>query len=191
MSGEKRHRPDIFILRHGETVWNFLGRFQGRSDSPLTGLGRKQALRQRAILQARGDLPDAIFSSPLGRAVETSRIVFEAGAGIRLDDRLQEIAFGSWEGLTRDQIKSQIDCPFESGLWNFRSPGGEDFDAISGRARQFLDDLRGPAVVVTHGTTSLVLRGLCMGLDLQGMLTLPKDQGCVYLISNGQHITLR
>lgn len=191
MVGGMKRRHDIFVLRHGETVWNTSGRFQGRSDSPLTELGRKQALRQRQILLAQKDVPDAIFSSPLGRAVETSGIVFGAGVDIRLDDRLQEIAFGAWEGLTRDEVRAEIDCPFDSGLWNFRSPGGEDFDTISRRVGQFLDDLRGPAVVVTHGTTSLVLRGLCMGLDQEQMLKLPKDQGCVYRVADGQHFILR
>lgn len=183
--------PDIFILRHGETVWNRSGRFQGRLDSPLTEAGRRQALCQRDILRANGVVPDAIYCSPQGRAQQTAALICDEQCQIRLDDRLQEIDFGLWEGLTRDEVGKQTGDPAASGLWQFASPGGEDFAAISGRVADFLGDLLGPAIVVTHGTTSQVMRGLCMGLDQAALLTLPKDHGCVYLMSAGRQIVLR
>lgn len=183
--------PDIFILRHGETVWNRSGRFQGRQDSPLTEAGRRQALRQRDILTANGIRPDLIFCSPQGRARQTAGLVFGDRGDIRLDARLQEIDFGLWEGLTRDEVRQQTGDPGADGLWQFDSPGGEDFAGISRRVAHFLNDLQGPAVIVTHGTTSQVMRGVCMGLGPAELLTLPKDQGCVYLMSAGRHIVLR
>ena len=184
-------RPDLFILRHGETVWNMSGRFQGRRDSALTEVGRRQATLQRDILAAHGVANMAVFCSPQGRARETARLVYGAGRAIQIDDRLQEIDFGEWEGLTRAEVAARTGDASAVGLWQFESPGGEDFGAISRRLISFLDDLRGPAIVVTHGTTSQVLRGLCLGLDAQKLLSLPKDHGCVYAVCDGKHTILR
>lgn len=184
------HHPDLYILRHGETVWNREGRFQGHADSPLTEKGRTQALRQRALLTAVGSAPEKRFCSPQGRAVQTAQLALDGAEPVIFDDRLKEIHFGSWEGRTREDIRSVIDCPFESGLWYFRSPGGETFGSISCRVRSFLADLSEPATVVTHGITSIVLRGLCLGLDQAGMLKLPKHQGCIFHLSAGKETIL-
>ena len=108
-----------------------------------------------------------------------------------LDDRLQEIDFGDWEGSTREEIKSQIDYSFESGIWNFKSPRGEDFEMISERLQTFLRDMVEPAIIVTHGITSIVLRGLCMGLNQTEILKLPRNQGCIFLLSEGEETILR
>lgn len=132
-----------------------------------------------------------MFSSPQGRAVHTAQLALGSNSRLILDDRLKEIDFGAWEGSTREDIKSRIGYPFEYGTWNFKSPGGEDFEAISLRLRAFLTDLVEPAIFVTHGTTSIVLRGLCMKLNQNEMLKLPKDQGCICFLSAGVETILR
>lgn len=184
--------PELFILRHGQTVWNKAGKFQGRRDSPLTALGRAQALRQRAILDGFGMVPSLVYSSPQGRALATARLIFGDDVPIRMDDRLQEIDFGLWEGKTRDEVHSEIDGAFdEAGQWQFNSPGGEDLPALMRRARDFLDALPGPAIIVSHGTLSIVLRGICMALSEAEMLALPKEQGCVYHVEERRQTVLR
>ena len=82
-------------------------------------------------------------------------------------------------------------CSFEDGSWHFNSPGGETFAMISARALEFLNDLDEPAVLVTHGVTSRVLRGLCLGLCQADRLKLPLDQGCIYHLVNGTESVLR
>jgi broad specificity phosphatase PhoE len=183
--------PDLFILRHGETEWNLLGKFQGRKNSPLTAKGKAQALKQRSILASIQHPPRQAFSSPQGRAVETAHLALGRKAKFELDSRIQEIDFGDWEGATRESIKTQIERPFESGLWNFQSPGGESFDQISERAQAFLNELTEPTILVTHGITSIVLRGIYMGLNQTELLRLSKDQGCVFNLSNGDETILR
>lgn len=183
--------PDLYILRHGETVWNKQGRFQGRKDSSLTENGQAQALKQGELLAALRTQPSKVFSSPQGRAVHTASLALKSDNGLILDDRLQEIDFGTWEGCTREEIKSQIDYSFESGIWHFRSPGGEDFNKISERVESFLADMTEPAIVFTHGITSIVLRGLCIGLNQTELLRLPREQGCIIHVSKGEETTLR
>lgn len=183
--------PDLYILRHGETFWNLQGKFQGRKDSPLTKKGQAQAIRQKTLLANIRNLPPRIYSSPLGRTVHTARLALGSDKELILDNRLQEIDFGEWEGSTREDIRSQINYSFESGIWNFRSPGGESFEMIFERVQAFLKDLAEPAIIVTHGTTSIVLRGLCMGLNQTEILKLSKDQGCIYHLSEGAETILR
>ncbi len=178
--------PDLYVLRHGETIWNQEGKFQGRQDSPLTEKGKGQALRQRVLLSMIKNQPKKIYTSPIERAVQTARIVVGAGKNLVIDDRLQEIDFGEWEGLTRQDIKSLIDYSFDSGSWHFQSPGGESFEGILDRIQSFLNDLEEPAIIVTHGITSIVLRGLYMQLNKPDMLSLPKDQGCIFKLSKGK-----
>lgn len=146
---------------------------------------------QKAILSRLMSVPDIAYVSPLGRTLQTARIALEEDKEFVVDDRLKEIDFGDWEGRTREQIKVQIDYPFEDGTWNFRSPKGETFDMISKRVAAFVRELTKPTIIVTHGTTLIVMRGLCAGLDQTGILRLSKDQGCIYHLLNGQETILR
>lgn len=183
--------PDLYILRHGETVWNQEGRFQGWQDSPLTDKGQDQARQQRVILEQLDNMPGTAFVSPLGRTRETAALALPAHCKITIDDRLQEIHFGQWEGKTREEIEQLTDMSMDTGLWHFHSPGGEAERDITARVQAFLTSLDGPAIVVTHGITSAILRGLCMGLDAAAAIALPKDQGCVFHVRNGQETILR
>ncbi len=188
--------PDLFVMRHGQTVWNLAGRFQGRLDSDLTALGRGQAKQQAGILQAL-KLPKSAtgcFSSPQGRALATAKIALAPlGQAIVADHRLQEIAFGDWEGMTTLDIEHHAPDVKTGGpdkSWYFSAPNGESFQQIGHRLRQFLQSLDRPAAVVTHGFTSIILRGIWLGMDKADMLVLPHKQGCVYHLSRGRETCL-
>ena len=102
--------PVIYLVRHGETEWNVIRRFQGRSDSPLTALGLSQAATYAGILRGVGAAEDFdLISSPLGRAAKTAEIIGAAlGLKLRLDPRLEEVSLGSWDGCTFDDIQIEI-----------------------------------------------------------------------------------
>lgn len=182
--------PELYILRYGETIWNRQSRYQGRKDSPLTQKGRQQAVRQRKLLNAIETLPRKVFVSPLGRTVETARLAVTFVEHPILDDCLQELNFGKWEGATKQEISEQTNFSFEDGSWYFTSPEGETFAMILARALEFLNHLDEPAVVVTHGVTSRLLRGLCLGLCQSDIFKLPIDQGCIYHLANGTETIL-
>jgi 2,3-bisphosphoglycerate-dependent phosphoglycerate mutase len=93
----------LLLARHGETDWNRELRIQGSSDIALNERGREQA---SALAQELADVPlDAIYSSDLSRARETADAVAATHElEIQLDPRLRERSFGSWEGLTREDI---------------------------------------------------------------------------------------
>ena len=184
------HRHDLYVLRHGQTEWNAAGRWQGRENSPLTALGRKQAARQRVILGDL-DLSNArAFSSPQGRAVETAGIAVAPLMGeVSTDVRLREIDVGEWTGRLRAELHpagaeaSEFDAD-DIALYG-GAPGGEGLDALRTRCAAFLAGLGGPAVIVAHGITSRMLRVLALGLEEDALAEMPGGQGVVHHLSNG------
>ncbi|HKE36237.1 MAG TPA: histidine phosphatase family protein, partial [Candidatus Baltobacteraceae bacterium] len=90
----------LYVARHGETDWNYEGRYQGQRESTLTELGRRQAEALAGALADSG--ARRILSSPLRRCVDTARPLAERlGISVETDDRLLEIAHGNWEGRLR------------------------------------------------------------------------------------------
>ena len=102
--------PTIYLLRHGETQWNTESRLQGHLDSPLTEKGRSQASYNGLRLNSLQDRNPIIYSSPLGRCIETAHIVASKigvdEATVKKDDRLKELSYGRWEGLIKSEIQS-------------------------------------------------------------------------------------
>ncbi|MGP1357079.1 histidine phosphatase family protein [Roseicyclus sp.] len=181
--------PPLFVLRHGETVWNREGRLQGQLDSALTPLGRAQAERQGAILARVVPEGAVAISSDSGRARVTAGIAL-AGTGIeaRADPRLREIALGAWQGLTIAEVAAgwpDLTAGRTPEDWKFDAPGGEGLDALAARVGDVLAGLTGPTILVTHGVTSRVLRCLALGRPLSELGALPCGQGVVHLIENG------
>lgn len=186
----------IFLLRHGQTEMNLQSRLQGRSDAPLTPAGRDFANKMAAMLGERiGQRRAVIHSSPLGRAVETARIIAD-GLGCSsdpiLDDRLAELDLGAWDGLTMAEIdngwpEARQDTP--AGEWFFRAPGGEDFETFRERIASFLGDLPGagsePLVFVSHGLSGRIVRGLHAGLGREEMVSLPVPGDAFFALGEG------
>src|SRR5579859_6160338 len=131
----------LYVLRHGETVWNRERRFQGRLDSALTEKGHDQARRYGvALRRALGEVVPELVSSPLGRAVETMRLACAAAgwdaARCRLDADLQEISIGEFDGLTRDEIPDFAGRVARHDAFDaffFECPGGESWDEAMAR----------------------------------------------------------
>jgi broad specificity phosphatase PhoE len=189
----------ILLVRHGETAWNLVRRFQGRFDSPLTGRGVAQA---RAIGRLLATLPEAatapIITSPQGRARRTAEIVREelGGAGAPgIDERLRELSLGSWDGLTYREVETRSPGIFEGNgryEWYFRAPDGESYAAFAARVGEWLgeQDEAVPTIAVMHGLVSRVLRGLYAGLPRAAALSLPVRQDRVFRLNAGTIETL-
>lgn len=182
--------PELYILRHGETMWNAENRMQGELNSPLTEKGQSDAVRQRAILETLDLSGFSFLSSPQGRAFQTAGIALAGIADhIRTDDRLREIGVGDWSGRLRDEL------PMPRGMDPFMAqyeiaPNGEGFARLKIRCRAFLSDLHGPAVLVTHGITSSMIRGLVVGEKAHAQRSSHGGQGCVYHLKDGEQFLL-
>lgn len=117
------------MLRHGQSEWNAVHRWQGVADSPLTALGRTQAIETAWTLAGLDVTFSSIWSSDLSRAHETASIIGDAlalGAPV-LEPRLREAHAGEWEGLTPDEIEVGWPGWLEQ---HHRPPSFEPFDAV-------------------------------------------------------------
>ena len=189
-------KPVIYYIRHGQTEWNALGRFQGSKDIPLNDLGREQATHAGGVLKnllARHNRThhDVSFvASPLGRARNTMELVRAELAipphDYALDDRLREIGFGEWEGFTLAEQEADKPDLFAARLmqkWTMSAPGGETYVQVEARVRAWASELTGDVVAVSHGGTCRALM-VALGLDTpDGVSELPIQQGAVYVFS--------
>ena len=185
----------IYLLRHGETVWNRADRRQGRRDSPLTLLGIAQARAVGGLLgELLMDSRPPIHSSPLGRAWQTTVIVAEVlgrdSDEIVTDERLAEISYGEWEGLTSAEI-SRADADYyerrTADRWTIPPRGGESFVDLQVRLAPWLaaQDLARDIVVIGHAALNRALVGLIARLGPGAALALPEDQLSIYRLSDG------
>ncbi len=191
------HHP-VYVFRHGETVWNAEKRAQGFLDSPLTEAGREQARAMgRALareLQSAGHEPVNVIvrASPLGRVRETLALA-AAEAGLThdeqsFDDRLREMSWGEWDGLTGPEIEAR--WPGEMAArrldrWTYEPPGGENYIMAAARAQAALDDIAAlamerPVAVFAHGAIGRVLRGLFLRLPESDILDMDQPQDAFY-----------
>lgn len=150
----------LFLVRHGETEWNLAGRLQGAQDIPLNALGRQQAAEAAGRLKALNPGFAALdyVASPMQRARETMEILRDGlglpKEGYRTDERLRELTFGEWEGLTWKEVRKQareLAQARERDKWGFVPPAGESYRMLAERIRPVLEGLAPEAVVVSHG----------------------------------------
>jgi broad specificity phosphatase PhoE len=190
--------PTIYYIRHGETAWNAQGRFQGSQDIPLNELGRVQAVASGEILSrllARDGRDGAALpyvASPLGRArltMELARGALELpAADYSVDDRLREIGYGQWEGLTLPEMEVNDAATFalrQVDKWTVAAPSGESYASVTLRVRDWFDSLLVDTVAVAHGGTMRALMvALGVATPLQAADT-PIGQGVVYVFRDG------
>ena len=183
--------PEVLVLRHGQTEWNAAGRLQGHLDSPLTEIGLRQAQRQNETLLDYDLEGFRFITSPQGRARKTAQLAL-AGivAEIETSEELKEINMGQWSGTTRAAIaaerKMRLQDLGELQIYDW-TPAGETTAQLFERCARFLVQLTGPAVLVTHGMTSLCLRLCALGWGLDRLADLPREQGVVYRVKAGSH----
>ncbi|EJC76667.1 histidine phosphatase family protein [Rhizobium hidalgonense] len=177
----------IYLLRHGETIWNSLGRFQGQKDSSLTERGIEQAEQAAKLLKkevAGSEDSFQLHVSPLGRTLETAaRVKRILPLVARLEPRLMEVTVGSWDGMTQFEIDNEFPGMLDGSDafdWYFKSPDGESFDAACARAQDWISGIAGPTVAISHGLFGRLVRGVYSGLSKREMLELPVPQDGFY-----------
>ncbi len=186
----------IYLVRHGETAWNRERRIQGHLDSDLTARGRSQARRMGRTLSAlvghRNSF--AMVASPLGRVRQTASIICETfgrdAHAYATDDRLKEITWGDWDGLTLDEIEARDPGELarrRRNLWRYVPPGGESYRMVASRAKDWLGEITPERclVVVAHGALGRVLRGLYANLSIPETLAQDEPQDAVFRLHCG------
>ena len=133
-----------------------------------------------------------LVASPLGRTMATARIVCaELGLpedAIETDDRLKEMAFGAWEGLTPAEIQARHPEAWAARCaerWHYRRPGGESYALLAVRVGAFLREVQGDTIAVGHGGAGRVLRGLYGRLSEDQILALDEPQDAIFRLTQG------
>lgn len=167
----------VFIARHGETVYNAAGRMQGMyAHTPLTREGCDQATDMGVALKQHVEdaAPLVLIASPAGRALQTlALVVEELGRDFHTNDtdvRLREIDIGEWEGNYYKDIAPDISTlmDMEHKLFIVKAPGGEDYADVAERVSEWLGEqsFDCDTLIITHGMTARVLRGILLDLPL-------------------------
>ena len=163
----------LFLLRHAESEWSRERRFTGSRDVGLTDEGRRQA---DALARALSPVSlAAVYASPLVRSVQTAEAIARPhGLTVRVQPAFQEMAFGEWEGLTRDEAATRFPDLYECWRRNpgqLVCPGGEGMAAVNTRAADAITKLRGAhagetVALVTHAVIIRLVILAALGLDL-------------------------
>jgi broad specificity phosphatase PhoE len=172
MAPDDDPRPELWLVRHGETEWSRLGRHTGRTDLPLTDAGRSQA--RSVARKLAGHEFELILSSPLSRALETARL---AGFADRVEttDDLLEWHYGADEGLTTKKIREG-----RPGwtVWRDGPRDGESAVDVAARVDRVIERVRaaeGDVLVFAHGHVLRVLAAR--------WLDEPPTEGRLYALS--------
>lgn len=190
-----------FIARHGETVYNRAKRMQGdHPHTPLTREGFQQADHMGAAMRALlGHQPRVtLWSSSAGRALQTLAVICEHldldWHQARTDDRLVEIGMGEWSGRYYHELGPQLAgfLDEEHRLYLHPAPAGEWYDSIAARVTAWLEETDndpGDRIVISHGMSSRVLRGIMTGAPVLPAFGAPAapdlPQGSIVKIEGG------
>jgi broad specificity phosphatase PhoE len=196
--------PCLYLARHAETVFNAGGRMQGwQRHTPLTSRGIDQARAMATALRDHlGSRPAMdLWCSSAGRAQQTAALIAEAldvdFFDVRLDDRLQEIHVGDWQGRPYGEIVAEFGPVIDPdlGIFSQQAPGGEWYPDIVARMSDWLAEIAGnnrPCLVISHGIASRVLRGMLVGGDLYDDVRIAAEapQGTVFQIDGAAETRL-
>lgn len=193
----------LYLVRHGQSEWNRIGRIQGRSESPLTALGREQAVALGGML--REVLPDPgidIVASPLSRAFETATIIAGAlgrvAGDVGTDARINDFDVGvlagypGWDAVAADHpelARLRLEDPIR-----FHPPGGESGADVLARARDFLaarEAAGRDTLAVCHGVVNKFIRAAARGITGGEIIALGEDQEVVYRLDGPTEIEMR
>ena len=181
----------IYLIRHGETIWNAAGKAQGTRNVPLSDRGIQQAGALADRLSGEKRL-SALFCSNLRRAYQTAAdLGNKLGLVPEKEKTLREVCFGDWEGLTIRQIEEKY--PGQLALRNtdfdFSPPGGESIRSARERVHRFFALLQGKhfkeesqVVIVAHAFSARLLLLELMDFPLEFLWSFRLDNAGISLL---------
>jgi len=172
---------EIILVRHGETEWNVGKIYRGRMDINLDEVGIKQAeLLGKYLSQT---MLDAIYSSPLKRALDTANIIARySKTSVQVSDNLIDFDYGEWQGLSEEEVKKLYPSLHNEWLTNphrVRMPHGESLADVRERSLKVINGViskyKGRVVVVSHRVINKVLICSLSGLDNSHFWNIKQD----------------
>jgi broad specificity phosphatase PhoE len=178
----------LVLVRHGVTVWNREGRFQGHLDPPLSDVGQREAAYVADRVANDPELrPDRIITSTLARASQTAAVIgSRCGVAVEADARLMEIGQGEWEGRTHAEIARDDAERYAAWRTSDREPpGAETVASALGRVSSALEALRGEAgtiCLVSHGGTLRLVARRLLELEASRAWAMDVDNASISVV---------
>lgn len=166
----------IYFIRHGQTMWNKEGKFQGSQDSPLTDIGIEQANKLAAKFERENFIFDKVYSSPLGRAFKTAKLITKNRYEITPLEEFREISVGDMEGVDFHDFKSRFPDEYHNFFYspvdyNPEKIDGESFLSLMTRIESGLNR------IVTENSDESKVLVVTHGITLRGILSYIKNNG--------------
>ena len=180
----------FYIVRHGQTNWNILGKTQGHGNSDLTAKGIEQAEELAKSMSENYNI-DYIFSSDLGRAVQTAEILGNSlNIEVEKTEALREMGFGKWEGLLIDEIKmnyADIYNTWRNEPHLVEIPEGETLHIIKDRVDNFINELNKKydnkhILLVTHSVTVRVMLLSFLNSGMENIYRIKQDNTALNIV---------
>lgn len=168
----------LVLVRHGETAHNVSGVAQGWNDSPLSGRGERQVAQLAERLAQSG--ADAIYSSPLGRALVTAAAIARTtGLPVTTIDELREMSYGTWEGRSFLEVRRDDAAAYHRWIEDPDAPcpDGESHNDVRKRLEVGLAKIRGARnpIVVSHGTAIRIAVTVLLQLPVSAARQFAQD----------------
>lgn len=172
---------ELILVRHGETAWNVEKVFRGRADVDLDELGVKQAELLGKYL--RNWKLEAIYSSPLKRALATANIIAGyQGIGVHVAEGLIDFDYGEWQSLTEQEVKRLYPALYNqwrSSPHKVKMPAGESLQDVRRRSNKVVKDVvsrhQGTVALVSHRVVIKVLICSLLGLGNSRFWNIRQD----------------
>jgi len=173
----------LILARHGETVWNIEKIYRGRADVNLDEMGIKQAELLGNYLSHWG--LEAIYSSPLRRALETANIIARyQKISVHIAEDLIDFDYGEWQSLPEQEAKRlypTLHNEWHNNPHKVKMPGGESLEDVRRRVIKVVNDVlaryQGSVVLVSHRVVNKVLICYLLGLDNSYFWNIKQDVG--------------
>ena len=180
----------LIIVRHAESQWNPLGRYQGLLDPELTDRGKRQAEALAHELKKENIV--RVYSSPLQRTRQTAKVITDKlGVPLYREDRVIEIDHGEWSGMLVDEVKEKY--PEQFRMWieephRVKFDGGESLEDVFSRVKDFLNTLKDKhkdetVVVVSHTVPIRCMYCALLGVDLSKFWSFGCDNASYSVVS--------
>jgi len=180
---------EIILTRHGETEWNVAEIFRGRIDIELNETGRKQA---QLLAEYLSHLKlEAIYSSPLKRALKTAEIIADHHRlGVEIAPGLIDFNYGEWQGQPHQEVKDKYKGLYAQWINRpdqVKIPAGESLDDVRERALEVINKVvaryKGTVALVSHRVVNKVLICALLGLDNSHFWNVKQDTGGITTFS--------
>ena len=189
----------MFLIRHGETAWNVEEVYRGTIDVSLSEVGIKQA---EALGKHLSQVKlDAIYSSPLKRALETASWVAKyQGIAVIVKQGLIDFNFGEWQGLSEQDVKGlypALHNEWRTDPQRVRIPGGENLEEVRERGlnvvKEIISEHEGNVALVSHRVVNKVLICSLLGLDNSCFWNIKQDVGgiAIFEYKSGRFVLIK